>query len=124
MRRGVLVLAALIVCGATGVETQAKPAQDANPSQGATSQDRAKPPQAKGPLGGLLAPHRHGPPVPADRQPTPQVVFDATNLGSPVSLDKNWRVGITANQNAANPDFDDSAWALRNAGESISDVPD
>ena len=124
VRRGVLVLAALIVCGATRVEAQAKSLQEARPPQGAASQQGAKPAQAEGPLGRLLAPHRHARPVPADRQPTPQVVFDATNLGSPLPLDKNWRVGITANQNAANPDFDDSEWALRDAGQSISDVPD
>jgi phosphoserine phosphatase RsbU/P len=117
VRRGVVVLAALIVCGAIRLEGQA-----ASP-QGATS-PQAKPPEAKGPLGGLLAPHRHARPVPADRQPTPEFVVGATNLGSPLVLNKGWRVGITANQNAANPDFDDSTWALRDAGESISDVPD
>ncbi len=130
MRRGVLVLAALMVCGAIWVEAQATSPQGATSSQratspqGANSPQRTRPPQTKGPLGGLLAPHGHGRPIPGDRQPTPEVVFDATNLGSPLLLDKGWRVGITANQNAANPDFDDSAWALRNAGESISDVPD
>jgi hypothetical protein len=39
-------------------------------------------------------------------------------------LDKGWRVGITANPDAANPEFDDSAWALRDAQESFADVPD
>ena len=44
-----------------------------------------------------------------------QRFFDATRLGSPVLLDKGWRVGITANPAAALPDFDDSAWAVRDA---------
>ena len=112
MRRGFLVLAALIVCGAMHLE-----AQPALP-------ERAAPPQGKGPLGALLAPHGHGQPAPVNRPRTSEVILDATNLGSPVILDKGWRVGITANQAAASPDFDDSAWALRDAGESIPDVPD
>jgi sigma-B regulation protein RsbU (phosphoserine phosphatase) len=102
VRRGFLVLAALIVCGAIHLKAQAGPHI----------------------LGHPLAPRGHERPAPANRQPTPQVVFDATNLGSPVVLDKGWRVGITANQEAAAPDFDDTSWALRDARDSISDVPD
>jgi hypothetical protein len=49
-------------------------------------------------------------------------VIDATNLGSPIALDKGWRVGVTSDPNAANPDFDDSKWAVRNAGEAMADV--
>jgi hypothetical protein len=52
------------------------------------------------------------------------VVFDATTLGSPVLLDKGWRVGITANPAAATPEFDDSAWAVRDATASFTEVPD
>jgi hypothetical protein len=51
-------------------------------------------------------------------------VFDATNLGTPLVLDQNWRVGITADPAAASPGFDDSSWAVREAKGSISDVPD
>ena len=51
-------------------------------------------------------------------------LFDAASLGSPVVLDKGWRLGITADQNAANPDFDDSKWALRDALETVAEVPD
>jgi phosphoserine phosphatase RsbU/P len=51
-------------------------------------------------------------------------VFDATSLGSPLLLDKGWRVGITANESAAAPGFDDSAWATRDAQGSMEDVPD
>ncbi len=109
MRRGFLLLATLIVCGALYLDAQP---QNQPPKQG------------KGPLGALLTPHGHGRPVPANRQPTPGVDFDATNLGSPVVLDKGWRVGITANQAAASPDFNDSSWSVREARESIPDVPD
>jgi hypothetical protein len=52
------------------------------------------------------------------------VDFDATSIGSPVLLDKNWRVGITANTAAENPEFDDTTWVLRDAQESFADVPD
>lgn len=45
-------------------------------------------------------------------------------MGSPVVLDKGWRVGITANPAAANPDFDDSRWAVRDATGEMADVPD
>jgi phosphoserine phosphatase RsbU/P len=50
-------------------------------------------------------------------------VIDATNLGSPIVLDKGWRVGVTSDPDAANTDFDDSRWAVRNAAESMADVP-
>jgi len=33
-------------------------------------------------------------------------------------------VGVTADPAAAQPDFDDSAWAIRDAGQTIEDVPD
>ena len=49
--------------------------------------------------------------------------FDATDLGSPVLLDKGWRVGITADPAAATAGFDDSSWAIRDAQKFIADVP-
>jgi len=55
---------------------------------------------------------------------TAPAVFDATNLGSPILLDKGWRVGITADSVPAQPSFDDSKWAVRDAGESIAEVQD
>jgi HAMP domain-containing protein len=70
-------------------------------------------------------PHPHIPirPLPPPTENASKRV-DATSLGSSLLLDKNWRVGITANPAAALPDFDDSAWALRNAQESFADVSD
>jgi len=106
LRRNVLNLAAVAVCFAL---------------QGAAQPSH--PPPAL-PLADLLAPHKHARPVPADRQPTPQIAFDAANLGSPLVLDKGWRVGITANPAAANPDFDDTPWAVRDAQDAFADVPD
>ena len=124
MRRGFVVLAALIVCGTMQLQPQPAPPQRAAPQERAAPPQGAAPPHGKGPLGALLRHHDHGSPAPANRQPSPPVIFDATNLGSPVLLDKRWRVGITANQDAATPDFDDSVWAVRDARESIADVPD
>ncbi len=58
------------------------------------------------------------------RENPPGPVFDATRLGAPILLDKGWRVGITADPAAAQPGFDDSGWAIRDAGEAMADVPD
>ena len=62
--------------------------------------------------------------VPAPGQSSPAAIFDASNLGSPVTLDNGWRVGITGSLAPISPDFDDSGWALRNAKGTMSDVPD
>jgi hypothetical protein len=73
------------------------------------------------PFAGVLHRHKADPPA----EPKVQVqttVFDATRLGAPVKLDKNWRVGVTADPAAANPDFDDSGWAVRDAKDFIADV--
>jgi Stage II sporulation protein E (SpoIIE) len=86
----------------------------------------AQPParQTKGPFGAILAPHSHARPAATDAPHIANVSLDATSLGSPVSLGKNWRVGVTANPDAARPDFDDTTWAVRDANETIADVPD
>jgi hypothetical protein len=76
------------------------------------------------PPAAFLAPHGHARPAPANPQRTPDILFDATGMGSPMVLDKDWRVGITSNQAAANPDFDDSAWGVRQASQAFADVPD
>ena len=81
-------------------------------------------PHSGSPLEDLLRPHGHARPPRVAAVPSPAVVFDAGSLGSPIVLDKGWRVGITANPAASQPDFDDSTWAVRDAKEFISDVPD
>ncbi len=105
MRRGFLRLAMLVVCA--GMPVAAQP-----------------PPHPAGPLGGLLGPRPHARPPAKGAEPTPEVFLDAATLGSPILLDKSWRVGITANQAAATPEFDDSAWDIRNASDAIAEVPD
>ncbi|MGD0632002.1 MAG: PP2C family protein-serine/threonine phosphatase [Terracidiphilus sp.] len=104
MRWNVLKLAAVAVCFAL--------------------QGFAQSPRPGHPLFQILPPPTHARAVPANRVPTPQVTYDASNLGSPLILDKGWRVGITANPAAANPDFDDTAWAVRDAQDAFADVPD
>ncbi len=59
---------------------------------------------------------------PANSAPGP--VFDATTLGGPLLLGKGWRVGVSANPAASQPGFDDSKWAVRDAGQSMNDIPD
>ena len=57
------------------------------------------------PFAGVLHRHKADPPA----EPKVQVqstVFDATRLGAPVKLDKDWRVGVTADPAAANPLLD------------------
>jgi uncharacterized membrane protein len=86
----------------------------------------AQPPKEHGhnPLVGILRPHARPEPRPASPVNTQDTLFDATLLGSPVVLDKDWRVGITSDQDAKNPDYDDSSWSVRQAKEAIADVRD
>ena len=104
MRRIVLGIATVAVCGAVQLVAQ-----------------HPQPPSA---LDQVLRPHAHARQAAADAPHTPVVYFDASSIGSPILLDKGWRVGITSNPAAAEPGFDDSAWAVRDARESIADVPD
>ncbi|MGA7859501.1 MAG: hypothetical protein WCA11_16320, partial [Terracidiphilus sp.] len=76
------------------------------------------------PLAGVLGKPKHLPPAPANAPATTVAPFDATRLGSPLTLDKGWRVGVTANLNAANPDFDDSTWVIRSVGDSLDGLDD
>ncbi len=92
--------------------------------QGVAQQSQPSRPTQAGPLSEVFAPHSHARPAPANAPHIPIVPVDATNLGSPLILDKNWRVGVTADPAAALPDFDDSTWELRDAQSSIADVPD
>jgi HAMP domain-containing protein len=82
----------------------------------------AQQPHPHPPLQDLLRPPTPKRPVPASTLSTSETIFDASNLGSPLLLDKGWRVGITANPAAAKPVFDDSTWAIRDAQEFIADV--
>ena len=104
MRRKILIAAVLATC-----EAALLTAQPPNPHPAPT-------------LGDLLHHRIHRQPASAS-QASP-AIFDATNLGSPVLLDKGWRVGITSDAGPADPVFDDSGWAVRDAQSVISDIPD
>lgn len=109
MRRAILSLAAIALYGAVQLVGQPAPPHPISPVP---------------PIEGLLRPGGHLRPVPLNTPSTPQLTFDASSLGSPLSLNKGWRVGVTAKAAAATPDFDDSKWAIRDAAESFADVPD
>jgi hypothetical protein len=96
----------IAVCGAALVAAQAAPSSP-NPA-----------PPADSPKAHSHAKPRHAAP------PVSAAIFDATGIGSPVVLDKNWRVGITSDLSASSPAYNDSAWAIRDALPSIGDVPD
>jgi len=63
-------------------------------------------------------------PGPPPALPASQAIVDATTLGTPILLDRNWRVGISSDPAAASPDFDDSTWAIRDAQPVINEVND
>jgi len=63
-------------------------------------------------------PQAAAPPPPA-QEPT---VIDASSLGSPLILDKGWRVGISSDVHASSPGFDDSSWSVRDGKGTIADV--
>ena len=99
----------------------------------ATLQSMAQAPSPLGipvPLPRALRPHltpgSRPPHEPQPQAPQPVTIpaFNATSLGSPLVLDKGWRVGISADPDAASPGFDDSQWAVRDAAERIQTVPD
>jgi hypothetical protein len=96
----------IAICGAALLAAQAAPPSP-NP---APSTPAAKP-------------HSHAR-VKHAAAPVSTAIFDATGIGSPIALDKNWRVGITSDLSASSPAFDDSAWAIRDALPSIGEVPD
>ncbi len=100
----------IAVCGAALLAAQAAP-----PSP--------KPAPAPAPAS-APKPHNHAKRGKLAAPSVAPAIFDATGLGSPLILDKNWRVGITSDLSASSPTFDDSAWAIRDAQPSIGEVPD
>ena len=103
MRRIILGILAVAVCGAMQLFAQQQPL----PS----------------PPGDARALHAGKLSGTARTENTPEASIDATRRGSPLPLDKGWRVGITADPAAAAPEFDDSGWAVRDAQPSFAEVP-
>ena len=111
MRLRILAAALFVVCAAAALLAQSAPPIAKLPSTPARSRLRvspAKPARPAGPTASF----------------TPSVVFDATSIGSPLILDRDWHVGITANLAAESPRFDDSAWPIRNPQNSVPEIPD
>jgi Stage II sporulation protein E (SpoIIE) len=52
------------------------------------------------------------------------MIFDATKMGSPLTLSKDWRVGVTADVAAENADYDDSKWPVKAVGDSLDNLTD
>ena len=71
-----------------------------------------------------LAGHHQKPPAPSPSPAQEETVVDAQKLGSPIVLEKGWRVGISSDPAAAAPGFNDSGWAVRDATGTIADVSD
>ena len=71
----------------------------------------------------FLHPRVHPPKgeIPADGKP---VEYDATKLGSPLTLDRNWRLGISHDLAPADPAFDDSKWPVRDAKAALAEIDD
>ena len=109
MRRRVTVRAVLAFAALTHCAGLQLPAQQSN---------------SRKPLVEALASQNHLPPAKADALTSPATVIDATHIGSPLTLDRGWRVGVTGNPDAAKPEFDDSRWVVRNAGDSLDDLED
>ena len=103
MRRINLGIAAIAVCGAMQLVALQAPSHPSAP---------------------LPRPHTPARALPAQAASAPEAIIDATELGSPLLLDKGWRVGITGDPAAATSEFDDSHWAIRDAQASFADVPD
>ena len=69
----------------------------------------------------ILHPNIHPPTgkIPEDGQ---VVTFDSAGLGSPVILDRNWRLGLAEGVEPAQPDFDDSKWPVSNAKDALAEL--
>ena len=109
MRQRLLIAAGLAICAMSSFAAQA------------TTPASAKPTSAT-PNSGVVPPSSQRQSAAAQTPINTPAVFDASALGSPLLLDKNWRVGITADPAAAQPDFDDSAWEVRDAQAFMRDV--
>ncbi len=98
----------------TGVWMQAAGAQQAPAS---SSPSRHAPPPVVRLMHGRI--HAPGGELP---KPGESTVFDATQMGAPVVLDRNWRLGISAGTDPAQVNFDDSKWPMRDATEALDEI--
>ena len=125
VRRIAFAIRTLAIVFAAGIAAESSilaVAQAPPPPQAPSSPLQTSKPHRNFPFGlAPRPPHFSNSQHQADQSPT-QLIFDASQLGSPLLLEKGWRVGITTDPAAARPDFDDSKWAVRNAEEAFQDV--
>ena len=117
LQRLSLFILTLLAAGTTSrVATQAPPDHPhPHPHDG--------PPVLLHSLGHLL--NTAHPPAKSSPAQTPgPAIFDATQLGQPLVLDKGWRVAVTSDRTASSTDFDDSGWPVRTAAPSLPDLPE
>jgi hypothetical protein len=119
VRRITLAIAAFAT-----VTALALTAQSSNPTVPQTPAAAQAPavPQASGTHSGFDFSPSYKPSHPSKIQPPTELIFDASQLGSPLLLEKGWRVGITTDPAASQPDFDDSKWAVRDAENALEGV--
>ncbi len=119
MRRIAFAIAAFTT--GTVLALAAQSSNTAVPQAPAGAQAPAEP-ETRGTHLGFDFPPPHGNPHASKSPPPTELVFDAGQLGSPLLLEKGWRVGITTDPAAARTDFDDSKWAVRDAEDAVADV--
>ncbi len=115
----ILALAA-IFCSAPSIAQKPPASPTTNPAAppaGTRPDDHQRPP------GDFLFPRaKIHPPTGEIPKVGQSVVFDASALGAPIVLDRNWRLGIAHSNDPAKPDFDDSAWPIRDAKEALAEL--
>jgi hypothetical protein len=119
VRRITLAIAAFATLTALALTAQSS--HPPAPQSPAAAQAPATPEKAGSHIDVGFGPdHSHG--HNSKNPPPTELIFDASRLGSPLLLDKGWRVGISTDPAAARPDFDDSTWAVRDATDAFADV--
>jgi hypothetical protein len=144
--KAAVLLGLCVSCAASeGMRQSPAPAAQGNTTQGNTAQGKAGQSNAGQSKAGSPVSERHGPPQGDHQGPPPEmrlfhpkihpptgnvpaagetVTFDAAGTGSPIVLDKNWRLGIAPGADPAQPDFDDSKWPTRDAKQALAEVND
>jgi len=115
-----LLALALLLCASAGLAQP--PHQPPDPDTHPHDHGHHPPPHH--PILSLLVPD--GPPAKpsaVDTEAGP-AVFNASRLGEPITLDHDWKVGITADDAPAQPSYDDSKWPIRDAKSTIAEIND
>lgn len=82
----------------------------------------AQHPAHRSAVGKLFAAPPATPSAPQVSASAPKAIFDATRMGAPVELDRNWRMGVTDDTSAELPGFDDTKWKVHGTRDSLDDI--